>query len=80
MNKLTEFRINLNESTSGMAAIIGVSKSYYEKIEYEDRNPSYNFITKFKKAFPGADVDSIFFDKQSHVECDTTQQPTGTDG
>ncbi len=78
MNKLIEFRINLNKSTTEMAAIIGVSKSYYEKIEYEDRNPSYNFITKFKAAFPNADVDSIFFDEQPHAKCGTLT-PTGGD-
>lgn len=79
MNKLIEFRINLNKSTTEMAAIIGVSKSYYEKIEYEDRNPSYNFITKFKAAFPNADVDSIFFDDQPHVQCGNTNHPPGGD-
>lgn len=78
MNKLINFRNSLNKNTAEMAAIIGVSKSYYEKIEYEDRNPSYNFITKFKAAFPNADVDSIFFDKQPHVRC--RKAPTGTEG
>lgn len=79
MNNLTKFRINLKKSTSEMASIIGVSKSYYEKIEYEDRNPSYNFITKFKKAFPSTDVDSIFFDQQPHVGCISVSNPTGGD-
>ena len=81
MNKLTAFRLELNKSTAEMAAIIGVSKSYYEKIEYKDRNPSYNFITKFKAAFPDADVGQIFFDEQPHVECaDPKTKPTGSEG
>ena len=78
MNNLIEFRVSLNKSTTEMAAIIGVSKSYYEKIEYEDRNPSYNFITKFKAAFPKADVDYIFFAEEPHVECRGIDL-TGTD-
>jgi len=80
MNKLLEFRNKLNKSTLEMASIIGVSKSYYEKIEYEDRNPSYNFITKFKRAFPNADVNAIFFTNESHAGCDNNQTPTGTEG
>ncbi len=81
MNKLTCFRNNLNKNTTEMASIIGVSKSYYEKIEYEDRNPSFNFITKFKKAFPYADVDNIFFSNQSHPACESeTDKATGTCG
>lgn len=79
MNKLLEFRNKLNKSTTEMALIIGVSKSYYEKIEYKERNPSYNFITKFKRAFPNADVDKIFFAHQSHTTCGGIEQPTGTD-
>lgn len=79
MNKLKPFRIKLNKNPSEMALIIGVSKSYYEKIENHDRNPSYNFIYKFKKAFPSADVDDIFFDHQSHSTCRGSIKPTGTD-
>ena len=44
---LIEFREKLNLSLQEMADKIGVSKSYYEKIEYGDRTPSFNFISKF---------------------------------
>ena len=49
---------------------IGISTSFYDKIEYGDRNPSFNFITLFKEAFPKAEVDEIFFKNDEHEECD----------
>lgn len=58
--KLFLFRKKLNFSTLKMAKIIGISKSYYEKIEYGQRSPSYNFLTKFKKSFPDASIEQIF--------------------
>lgn len=58
--KLLEFRKNQNLSLSEMADTLGVSKSYYEKIEYGDRTPSYNFILKLKKRFPEIDIDNFF--------------------
>lgn len=62
MNKnLIEFRNNTELSLSEMAQKIGVSKSYYEKVEYGDRKPGRNFIEKFKSAFPDVSVETIFF-------------------
>ena len=57
------FREKLNFSLREMANKIGVSKSYYEKIEYGDRVPSFNFIMKFKKAFPNENVEKFFFER-----------------
>lgn len=57
---LVDYRQSQNLSIPEMAKKIGVSKSFYEKIEYEDRLPSYNFLVKFKNAFPTADTDKIF--------------------
>ena len=63
MNRaLIEFRKSIDKTTEQMARKIGVSESYYLKIEYGQRNPSYNFISKFKRAFPKADI-GIFFRK-----------------
>lgn len=62
LKKLADFRNTKKMSIQTMAKEIGVSKSYYEKIEYGDRQPSYNFITKFLERFPEADTDKIFFD------------------
>lgn len=65
---LVEFRKLQNFSQGEMAKAIGVSMSYYSKIESGVRNPSYNFIQKFKNSF-GADIDTIFFIYEPHVKC-----------
>lgn len=67
---LKEFRTSKMMSIKVMAKEIGVSKSYYEKIEYGERQPSYNFILKFVNRFPDANTDMIFFDLKSHDMCD----------
>lgn len=59
--KLIEFRKNNNMTINKMAENIGVSISFYEKIERGERNPSYNFIRLFKRAFPKVDANDIFF-------------------
>lgn len=66
---LISFRKDKQLSVSAMADKVGISSSYYEKIEYGDRNQSYRFLSKFKQAFPEADTDYIFFIKQSHALC-----------
>lgn len=58
--KLISFRKEKELSISDMARKIGVSESYYEKIEYGNRTPSYNFLAKFKAAFPETNTDNIF--------------------
>ena len=58
--KLISFRKEKELSISDMARKIGVSESYYEKIEYGNRTPSYNFLTTFKAAFPETTTDNIF--------------------
>lgn len=70
MHNLSIFRKELNKTLTEMASDIGISKSYYEKIEANERNPSYRFISKFKQAFPDADADKIFFAPKSHQGCD----------
>lgn len=66
---LIEFRKSLDLSQDEMAKFIGVSKSYYSKIELGLRNPSYNFIQKFKSKF-STNIDSIFFTNTLHVKCE----------
>lgn len=61
MNSLVDFRNLKNLSQKDMAALIGVTLSLYSKIELGLRNPSYNFLTKFKTAFPDSDINKIFF-------------------
>ena len=65
---LIEFREKLNLSLQEMADKIGVSKSYYEKIEYGDRTPSFNFISKFKLAFPKENIEDFFL-KTNYTKC-----------
>lgn len=67
--KLVDFRKNLGYTIEEMSERVGVSASFYEKIEYGDRNPSFNFITLFKKTFPTADANYIFFDNEHHKTC-----------
>ena len=68
--ELKAFRNSKKMSIKMMADEIGVSKSYYEKIEYGDRQPSYNFILKFVNRFPDANADAIFFGLKSHELCE----------
>lgn len=62
LEKLKQFRQTLDMSKVDMARLLAVSLSYYEKIESGERNPSYNFITRFSREFPESDINSIFFD------------------
>jgi len=61
MNTLVDFR-NLNKLTQKeMANRIGITLSLYSKVELGLRNPSYDFLVKFKKVFRDTNIDSIFF-------------------
>lgn len=61
MDKLIEVRKKLNLTQKETCQRIGVSKSYYEKVEYGIKKPGRNFIAKFKAAFPEEDITAIFF-------------------
>lgn len=63
-NNLIEFRKDKKMTRSEIAKEVGVSLSLYEKIELGARNPSYNFICKFIRAFNNVDVNKIFFEKK----------------
>jgi len=62
MKQLKDFRILLGKSIEEMASDLKVGSSMYEKIEYGYREPSKNFIKKFKKRYPMLDT-NIFFTK-----------------
>jgi putative transcriptional regulator len=68
MEALKRFRHENGLSQNDMATRLGISKSFYEKIEYGDRNPSRDFLQRFKEAFPSYDM-NIFFDEKPHREC-----------
>ena len=59
MDKLKEFRNSKKLSQKEMAIQIGVSPSYYYKVESGYQNPSYEFLAKFKRSFPNASVDDF---------------------
>lgn len=60
MEYLKKLRESLNLSKREMAETIGISFSYYEKIESGERCASRNFLTKLKEKFPQFDI-NIFF-------------------
>lgn len=59
--RLRDFRENQCLSIPEMSKCLGVSRSTYEKVEYEQRTPSYNFVRRFKTQYPNADTDALFF-------------------
>lgn len=61
---LSNFRKSKKMSSDEMAKVIGVSSSFYNKIESGHRNPSYNFICKFLETFSDANVNEIFFNQK----------------
>ena len=60
MEYLKDFRLNHGYSKKQMADILQISNSLYEKIEYGIRQPSRNFLIRFKTIFPNFDM-NIFF-------------------
>lgn len=65
-SNLALFRLKKKKTMKEMALLLGVSLSYYSKIEWNERNPSYNFINKFKEIYPNVDGDKIFFANTTH--------------
>lgn len=60
MNKLKKYRENINKTPKEMSSEMGICKSLYYKVESGTREPSYDFLKKFKQAFK-VSVDEIFF-------------------
>lgn len=65
-NYLAEFRIKNNYTQKAISEKLNTTLSFYSKIESGDRNPSYNFLIKFKETFPEASIDEIFFNNKNH--------------
>ena len=64
-NNLVDFRNSKKLTQKEMAEKVGTTLSYYSKIELGLRNPSYNFMEKFKANFGDACVDEIFLRKNN---------------
>lgn len=60
MKALKDFRQQNNLSREQMAQLLGISLSLYNLVEFDIRQPSKNFLNRFKKAFPNFDM-NIFF-------------------
>jgi len=67
--RLIEWRKSMKCTQEEMATRLGVSQSFYQKIEGGERNPSFNFIAKFKQVFPDCNTDDIFFGSELHEGC-----------
>lgn len=59
-DSLVNFRNSLGLTQQEMARYIGSTLSHYSKIELGIRNPSYNFLVKFKEKFSDVKIDEIF--------------------
>lgn len=66
---LLQFRKEKNLTQEEFSNKLGITLTYYSKIELGLRNPSYNFLNKFKSAFPEASIDVIFFKQSIHEVC-----------
>lgn len=69
MNSLVDFRNSKNLTQKEMAEKLGTTLSFYSKVEVGKRNPSYNFLAKFKSTFDDVNVDKLFFEIESHEKC-----------
>ncbi|MBR1396087.1 MAG: helix-turn-helix transcriptional regulator [Selenomonadaceae bacterium] len=65
MQLLKNFRKENGYSRQDMADKLKISLSFYDKVEFDARSPSQNFLNRFKTAFPNFDM-NIFFDKSQH--------------
>ena len=61
-----DFRKNRNLTQKEMAEKVGTTLSYYSKIELGLRNPSYNFMEKFKANFGHECIYEIFLEEITH--------------
>lgn len=58
--KLQEFRYKNKLTQEQMAVKLNVTVAHYKAIEYGIRNPSFEFLERFKIKFPNASIDKIF--------------------
>lgn len=61
INTLKEFRKRIKLNQKDFARTIGISVSYYSKVESGYRNPSYDFLSKLKLSYPEVNIDKMFF-------------------
>ena len=61
MRNLKDFRRIRGLTQAEMAKILGYTLSMYEKVESGRTGFSTKFMLSFKRAFPDANIDYIFF-------------------
>lgn len=74
MEKLKEFRKEKGLTQQDMAKKIGFTLSMYEKVEGGRVRASAAFMRATKNAFPDANIDAIFFSKNSNIVADNTSE------
>jgi DNA-binding XRE family transcriptional regulator len=62
-NKLKKYRLDNGLTQEAMAKKLGYTLSMYEKVEQGRTGTSAKFMERFKKCFPEACIDEIFFIK-----------------
>jgi DNA-binding XRE family transcriptional regulator len=67
LKNLQNLRNEVGYSQEGMAKHLGVSLSFYEKVECGRMKASRAFMEKVKGKFPTASIDQIFFDTQQQL-------------
>lgn len=76
--KLVEKRKSKKFTQRKMAEKLGISLSFYIKIEQDKRNPGLELAQKIAELLDST-VDELFFHHKRHAECHDVI-PTGTNG
>ena len=72
MANLKFFRRSKKLTQKEMAAKLGFTLSMYEKVEGGRAGASSRFMERLKEAFPDANIDAIFFEKDSKDVADSS--------
>lgn len=64
MTKLQEFRKSKGLSAEQFARELGYTVSLTAKVERGDSRASSKFMARLKQAFPDADINALFFEKE----------------
>ncbi len=72
MQEIKDIRLFLHKTQKEMADILGISLSYYIKIECGYRKLSVNVLEELKRNFPNIDI-NIFF-KSKHTNSVITKE------
>lgn len=75
MKTLKDFRESIGKTQKDMADELGISKSYYEKIESGERTISRELIKRIKKKYPIIDLNIFLnFEHTERVKSTTSNE------